>query len=1035
MSASGPGVWGIDLGQAGLKALRLQKEGDGVVATAFDYVEHSKLLSQPDADREALVREALEKFLSRNSLKGDQVCISVPGQSGLFRLVKLPPVAENKIPDIVKFEAKQQIPFSLEEVVWDFQKIGAGMVIDGMAIDTEIGLFAMKRDIIGRELAYFKDVGVEIHQVQMNSMALCNYAVYDQLGLVPPKPGDDEDLPSGKCVAVLEIGAELTNLVISDGNKIILQRTINVAGNSFTKALTKDLKLTFAKAVLLNRTATKSLPKEGPDLKTILTSLRPVFNDLQNEVQRSLTYFQNAHRSAEITKIVGLGNAFHLPGLQRFLQEKLQIEIQIPKAFEKVTGAVLSEAPFKENILTFAVAYGLAIQGLKLAKIQTNLLPPEIRMERLIKAKKPWVALTAASMLLGISTCGFNTYMQARPFIDEGVQKQVKDSGAVKNQVENGKKTFGDLIVKTGEEKKAVETIVAGQQERANWLEMMAFLQDAIPRPDGSNIYAEKAKPYFEGELDPNTKKYVGIPDEFRKRRVLTGKRAYEIYAGKVAAGVEQGEIDSTASSGIDDMVQVSVTSVDCRFFDNLSSGFWTPVKKKIIDGNLGKSVVRPENCWTTPPDGKGWVVELRGYTFHWNSSKFLTEAVLENMAKVGMRKVVAAKAAANPSTPADPMALPEGAPGLADAGASGPPDMGPVINRISHLTLIRYYRSPNMSRNGFLVLDNSLLGELAKGGGAAKAGGGMAMPGMAGGEGSAGPGAAAPGGAGGAGSARSSWVSLLGPRSAAGMGGAGMAGGEGPGGAMKPGMAMGMPGMGGGGEGAGAPATEGAAPAEGAAPGAAEVEGSGEGGDSTGEIIQRGARKRTEFVILFVWKEPTPSDALRGSMSAAAGLPEGGDAAAVPEAGAEPGAAPSGPLFSKNGSPAEPRTLEKAKARKERPIGLPSGTPPAPEIKVLAPPKPKAPEGEKPMGEANPMAPGTPPVSPAIPVPGAVAPVKPPVSSAPMAPGVVAPGAPPVSPAPMNPGVSGVGNPAPPGPGATAPGKSENSQPNNPNK
>ena len=989
MSASGPGVWGIDLGQAGLKAIRLQKEGEGVVATAFDYVEHSKLLSQPDADREALVREALEKFLARNSLKGDQVCISVPGQSGLFRLVKLPPVAENKIPDIVKFEAKQQIPFSLEEVVWDFQKIGAGMVIDGMAIDTEIGLFAMKRDIIGRELAYFKDVGVEIHQVQMNSMALCNYAVYDQLGLVPPKPGDDSDLPSGKCVAVLEIGAELTNLVISDGNKIILQRTINVAGNSFTKALTKDLKLTFAKAEHLKRNATKSLPKDGPDLKTILTSLRPVFNDLQNEVQRSLTYFQNAHRSAEITRIVGLGNAFHLPGLQRFLQEKLQIEIQIPKSFEKVTGAVLSEAPFKENILTFAVAYGLAIQGLKLAKIQTNLLPPEIRMERLIKAKKPWVALTAASMLLGISTCGFNTYMQARPFLDESVQKQVKDSSAVKTQVEGGKKTFGDLLAKTGEEKKAVETIVAGQQERANWLEMMAFLQDAIPRPDGSNIYAEKAKPYFEGELDPTTKKYVGIPDEFRKRRVLTGKRAYEVYAGKVASGVEQGEIDSSTSSGIDDMVQVSVTSVDCRFFDNLSTGFWTPVKKKIIDGNLGKTVVRPEKCWTTPPDGKGWVVELRGYTFHWNSSKFLTEAVLENMAKVGMRKAAAAKA----SQPAgDPAAAPDAAAGMADAGAaSGPPDMGPVINRISHLTLIRYHRSPNMSRSGFAVLDNSYLGELAKGGGAAKAGGGMAMPGMAGGEGSGGPAAAAPGG--GAGGGRSSWVSLLGPRGAGAMGG-GMAGGaDGPGGAMRPGMAMpGMPGMSGGGDGAPA-GGEGAAPA---GEGGGEVEGSGEGGDSTGEIIQRGARKRTEFVILFVWKEPTPSDALRGSMSAASGAPEA-EAAAAPEAAGEPGAAAGGPLFSKSGSPAEPRTMEKAKARKERPIGLPSGTPPAPEIKVVVPPKPKAAEGENPMGDGAPKAPGA------------------------------APGTPSAPKAPMT--------PSPAAPGTAGPGKTDNKQPNNPNK
>ena len=83
-----------------------------VVATAFDYVEHPKILSQPDADPDQLTREALDKFLSRNTLRGDIVAISVPGQSGLARFVKLPPVEEKKIRDIVKFEAKQQIPFN-----------------------------------------------------------------------------------------------------------------------------------------------------------------------------------------------------------------------------------------------------------------------------------------------------------------------------------------------------------------------------------------------------------------------------------------------------------------------------------------------------------------------------------------------------------------------------------------------------------------------------------------------------------------------------------------------------------------------------------------------------------------------------------------------------------------------------------------------------------------------------------------------------------------------------------------------------------
>src|SRR5215471_13004640 len=112
------GVWGIDLGQCGLKAIRLVESDGQVTATAFDFVEHPKILSQPDADPDQLTREALEKFLSRNQLKGD----------------------------IVGIGAKQQIPFNLDEVVWDYQKLSSGVVTDGFAMETEIGLFAMKRD-------------------------------------------------------------------------------------------------------------------------------------------------------------------------------------------------------------------------------------------------------------------------------------------------------------------------------------------------------------------------------------------------------------------------------------------------------------------------------------------------------------------------------------------------------------------------------------------------------------------------------------------------------------------------------------------------------------------------------------------------------------------------------------------------------------------------------------------------------------------------------------------------------------------------
>src|SRR4051812_10905167 len=104
--ATQPGVWGIDLGQCGLKALRVQEEEGQLTATAFDYVEYPKILSQPDADPDQLIHEALQTFLSRNDLRGDRVAISVPGQSGLARFVKLPPVEQSKITDIVRFEAR-----------------------------------------------------------------------------------------------------------------------------------------------------------------------------------------------------------------------------------------------------------------------------------------------------------------------------------------------------------------------------------------------------------------------------------------------------------------------------------------------------------------------------------------------------------------------------------------------------------------------------------------------------------------------------------------------------------------------------------------------------------------------------------------------------------------------------------------------------------------------------------------------------------------------------------------------------------------
>jgi type IV pilus assembly protein PilM len=398
--ARGNAVWGIDIGQCALKALRCSRhpeDAQRIVVDAFDFIEYPKILSQPEADPVELVGNALTEFLSRNSVRGDRVAISVSGQSGLSRFIKLPPVESKKIPDIVKYEAKQQIPFALEDVVWDYQQMAGGSEEDGFALETEVGLFAMKREQVFRALKPYNTANIEVDVIQLAPLALYNFAAFDQMPNLPPADEFDPDNPPESTV-VISLGTDTTDLVITNGYRV-WQRSIPLGGNHFTKALTKELKLTFAAAEHLKRNAATA---ENP--KLLFQAMRPVFNDMLTELQRSIGYFQNVHRNAKIGRAIGLGNAMKLPGLQRYLQQNLGIDVVRIENFRGLSGPGIVDTPaFKDNLLALAVPYGLAVQGLAESRIRTNLIPRELLKDRMIRAKKPWAVAAASLLMLGTS--------------------------------------------------------------------------------------------------------------------------------------------------------------------------------------------------------------------------------------------------------------------------------------------------------------------------------------------------------------------------------------------------------------------------------------------------------------------------------------------------------------------------------------------------------------------------------------------------------------------------------------------------------
>jgi type IV pilus assembly protein PilM len=608
-------AWGIDLGQCALKAIRCRphETDDRLVVEAFDYIEYPKILTQPEANRDELIRDALDQFRSRNELAGDRVAISVPGQSGLARFIKLPPVEAKKIPDIVKYEARQQIPFALDDVIWDYQPLAGGSIDEGYALETEVGIFAMKRDQVAKHLMPFDDAGIEVDLIQLAPLSIYNFICFDQLKNL--EAYDRANPPPSK--VVLSLGTDTTDLVITDGYRV-WQRSIPIGGNHFTKALTKELKLTFAKAEHLKRNAMKA---ENP--KLVFQAMRPVFSDLVAEIQRSIGFFTSNNRTAKLGSVVALGNPMKLPGLQRFLAQNLDQEVTPLDQFSALMGGSVTAVPqFKDNQLTFGVAYGLCVQALGKSQLHTNLLPTEIITRRLVRSKKPWAVAAAALLLSGMAINYFSHYSAFRsaavdtPAMASALSASKHAVSESTNQIttQTGLTTKFDEITKIG------ENLQSNVDGRLLWLELLKAVDTAMPRDtrpaDQRKETAEDVTARNELHIQSMDCEYMddvgpwftSISPLYEQAKQVAARLAAKDAAAPAAAGQAPAADANSAAANPAAAPPAVAPPVDATAQPAPGAA---PGAGGAPAGDAAAASAAPALT------GPGWIIELHGYHFH----------------------------------------------------------------------------------------------------------------------------------------------------------------------------------------------------------------------------------------------------------------------------------------------------------------------------------------------------------------------------------------------------------------------------------
>lgn len=417
--ASFKAAWGIEVGAYAIKAVRLERVGDEAKLTDFAVIPHKKVLTTPDLDQDEMIRLGLGQFVSQKKVEGEHCVISVPGNTAFARFAKLPPVEPRKVPDIVKFEAVQQIPFPIEEVEWDYETFEAS---DSPEI--EVGIFAITKERLNQRLALYAELGINADIVTISPLAVFNALSYDlDLGA------------QSKPIVFLDIGTSSTDLIVADEGRCWI-RTFPVGGTSFTDAIAESFKLNYGKAdALKQESATSKYAKQ------IMQAMRPVFTDLLTDVQKSLNYYQQLHRGVHVEQIVGLGSTFKIPGLRKFLGQQLNLEVVRHDEFRKIRIEGREAADFAANTVNMATAYGLALQSIGLAPIDVNLAPVKALRDQMWAAKTKWFAGAAAVALLA-SGLMFVSPIMTDAALENGDAKQTDQ--LIASVLTQGKKFQGE---------------------------------------------------------------------------------------------------------------------------------------------------------------------------------------------------------------------------------------------------------------------------------------------------------------------------------------------------------------------------------------------------------------------------------------------------------------------------------------------------------------------------------------------------------------------------------------------------------------
>src|SRR5438093_4692878 len=385
----------FDFGAGSLKVAEFEINEAGTLLLRRFGIKSLGLEGSQETARENVLRKAIQDLLASNSFGSRRANVCAPGFHVFSKFVKLPPVDTSKVTQIIQYEAQQNVPFPLEEVVWDYQILGAAPTGE-----LEVLLVAVKSDVVESLFRIAEKAGLRLQLVDVSPAALCNAFRYNY--------GDLEG-----CTMLLDIGAKTSNLLFFEKGSVY-SRGINIGANSITQDFAKESKLPYDEAervkILEGFVSLGGAYEEpeNPHQAAISKIARQVLTRLHIQVNQTIQFYRGQQGGSPPERLFLSGGATSMPYTAQFFSEKLNLHVEY---FNPLRNLHIDPGLSREELAKVAYSLGevvgLGLRNLAHCPVELNLMPKSSLKRREFAQKKPYLAASVFCLILIVFAYGW----------------------------------------------------------------------------------------------------------------------------------------------------------------------------------------------------------------------------------------------------------------------------------------------------------------------------------------------------------------------------------------------------------------------------------------------------------------------------------------------------------------------------------------------------------------------------------------------------------------------------------------------------